>query len=673
LLGRNLSNGLSEANIVWGQGISSNQFLGIGKWTGSAYTEQMRLDSSGNLGLGVTPSATSGSYKNVQNGRAVMMGASNDTGAYWNANATYDSVWKYIATGAATRYEQGAFHSWYTAPSGTAGANLTFTQAMTLDASSNLIVGGTSPYATITSYASASRSGGLGIRNSAGTAAGGIYTGAAGSGGGSTDIYVEGVGFLGFITGAGGSERARISSSGNLLLGTTLDFSKFASYGSNTVLDSFGQIAAITSNNFGADIGGQVMMGGKYRNIGGVSDFCAFGGIAGRKENGTDGNYAGYLQFLVSNNPSGNIERGRINSSGQFLLGVASTQGSQRLTSAGDIALQTVVGSPGDAFPSLLFYNNNSSGFINAGITATVGTTINSGNILFNTNNSGTYAERARIDQAGNFGIGRTNPVARLDVGADGTGEGLIAQFTRFTTGPGIHGLYISANVTDPYVKLAATGSSAGGFRFDCGASERMRLTPTGEFLVGTTSNPSNQRMRVVGGAAALEVSDTTLVTNATGYFGFQVRGDIGAVNLSRSTGNAIAFFNSANASGLDGTAVGIISITTTATTYATSSDYRLKNTIAPMTGALAKVALLKPCTYKWNADGSDGEGFIAHELAEVVPQCVTGQKDAVDAEGKPQYQGIDTSFLVATLTAAIQEQQALINSLKARLDAANL
>jgi hypothetical protein len=118
---------------------------------------------------------------------------------------------------------------------------------------------------------------------------------------------------------------------------------------------------------------------------------------------------------------------------------------------------------------------------------------------------------------------------------------------------------------------------------------------------------------------------------------------------------------------------VGSITFTSSATAYNTSSDYRLKNTIAPMTGALAKVALLKPCTYKWNVDGSAGEGFIAHELAEVVPQCVTGKKDAVDEEGNPKYQGIDTSFLVATLTAAIQEQQAIIESLKARLDAANL
>jgi hypothetical protein len=95
------------------------------------------------------------------------------------------------------------------------------------------------------------------------------------------------------------------------------------------------------------------------------------------------------------------------------------------------------------------------------------------------------------------------------------------------------------------------------------------------------------------------------------------------------------------------------------------------------MTGALVKVAALKPCTYKWNSDGSDGEGFIAHELQEVVPECVTGEKDGVDAEGNPQYQGIDTSFLVATLAAAIQElkgindaQAQIITALTARVEA---
>jgi len=84
------------------------------------------------------------------------------------------------------------------------------------------------------------------------------------------------------------------------------------------------------------------------------------------------------------------------------------------------------------------------------------------------------------------------------------------------------------------------------------------------------------------------------------------------------------------------------------------------------MVGALSAVSALKPVTYNWKIDGSDGQGFIAHELAEVCPEAVQGKKDAVDDEGNPVYQGIDTSFLVATLTAAIQEQQALITQLQA-------
>ena len=119
-----------------------------------------------------------------------------------------------------------------------------------------------------------------------------------------------------------------------------------------------------------------------------------------------------------------------------------------------------------------------------------------------------------------------------------------------------------------------------------------------------------------------------------------------------------------------DNTEVGSISATTTLTSYNVTSDYRLKENIAPMTGALAKVAQLKPVTYKWKLNGSDGQGFIAHELAEVVPDCVTGEKDAIDEDGKPQYQAMDTSHLVATLVSAIQEQQALIESLTTRLTA---
>ena len=105
----------------------------------------------------------------------------------------------------------------------------------------------------------------------------------------------------------------------------------------------------------------------------------------------------------------------------------------------------------------------------------------------------------------------------------------------------------------------------------------------------------------------------------------------------------------------------------TTAVSYNTTSDYRLKENVQPLSGALARVASLKPCTYTWkSAPDEIGEGFIAHELAEVCPQAVTGQKDAVDADGNAKYQSIDTSFLVATLTAAIQELKAEFDAYKA-------
>jgi hypothetical protein len=183
---------------------------------------------------------------------------------------------------------------------------------------------------------------------------------------------------------------------------------------------------------------------------------------------------------------------------------------------------------------------------------------------------------------------------------------------------------------------------------FGTNNTEGARIDSSGRLLVGTTS---------YAGAGGFSISPALSAGAA------QV-----AFNRSSTTAESypVDFLNG-------GSTVGFISYTNTAVAYVTASDYRLKENIAPMTGALAKVAALKPVTYTWKADGSAGEGFIAHELAEICPAAVTGEKDAMDAEGKPQYQGIDVSFLVGTLTAAIQEQQTIIESLKARLDAANL
>ena len=242
--------------------------------------------------------------------------------------------------------------------------------------------------------------------------------------------------------------------------------------------------------------------------------------------------------------------------------------------------------------------------------------------------NAITFTQAMTLDASGNMQIGTTTSAGRLTV------SGKIRT--------------LSGDIELDSGQIT-TNSNSNPLRLGVDGSEKARIDSSGNLLVGTTA------VSMTAGGVRLKNGG----------------GNLGEIALSNNSGASdyVARF----LWGSSATLVGNITVSSTATSYNTSSDYRLKNTISPMTGALAKVALLKPCTYKWNADGSDGEGFIAHELAEVVPQCVTGEKDAVDEDGNPKYQGIDTSFLVATLTAAIQEQQAIIESLKARLDAANL
>jgi hypothetical protein len=244
--------------------------------------------------------------------------------------------------------------------------------------------------------------------------------------------------------------------------------------------------------------------------------------------------------------------------------------------------------------------------------------------------NAITFTQAMTLDASGNLMVGTTTPTANCKLTVTGAGISIA----------GGRGSTFALAYPDWSIYNTSSGNA---LAFDNG-SERVRIDSSGNLLVGTTSDLGGLggKVQISSGASRGIVQSTNSNTRMQEYL-------------------------------VSGTTVGFISNDGTSTTYSTSSDYRLKNTIAPMTGALAKVALLKPCTYKWNVNGSDGQGFIAHELAEVVPQCVTGAKDALDANGKIKPQGIDTSFLVATLTAAIQEQQAIIESLKARLDAANL
>jgi hypothetical protein len=467
------ASGVSDAQIG-GNAAGSLLF-----YTGSSLSEKMRIDSSGNLGLGVTPSAW------ASNAKVFQVGA---TSSFVNSGAGDTSIGEnrffngtnniYLASTFASIYQQTTGqHRWFTAPSGTAGDAISFSQVMTLDVSGNLGVGETSP-----------------------------------------------------------TSRLHL---------------------------------AFTSNSVDATLRVQQ----KGNNT-----------AAGITLSANDDNGAGY-NFIQSE----------------------TTSGTAHWRISGGVATSTMAFSTGGS-------------------------------------------ERARITSGGDLVVGQTTSVP-YSGNTGSTNFTLSGTSNPSTARPSITLKNSDDSVRAWWVIDANNGAFIGTqsnnyFGFQTNNTERARIDSSGNLLVGTTS-----------------------LGNTHAYF---EQSSVDRAILNLGTSSTLSDLTLANFRTPNGT-VGTITVSSTSTAYNTSSDYRLKNTIAPMTGALAKVALLKPCTYKWNADGSDGEGFIAHELAEVVPQAVTGEKDAVDAEDKPQYQGIDTSFLVATLTAAIQEQQAIINSLKARLDAANL
>ena len=135
----------------------------------------------------------------------------------------------------------------------------------------------------------------------------------------------------------------------------------------------------------------------------------------------------------------------------------------------------------------------------------------------------------------------------------------------------------------------------------------------------------------------------------------------------TRATASPASHFIFTNSNGI----VGQISTSASATSYATSSDYRLKENVTAVSDGITRLQQLKPSRFNFIADaGKTVDGFIAHEVQTIVPEAITGEKDAVDDDGNPVYQGIDQSKLVPLLTAALQEAIGEIESLKARVAA---
>jgi hypothetical protein len=272
-------------------------------------------------------------------------------------------------------------------------------------------------------------------------------------------------------------------------------------------------------------------------------------------------------------------------------------------------------------------------------------------------------AEAMRINSSGNVGIGTSSP-------------GTLGLSVAKTSGTSV-GLQLYQTSTETF--RLATDNSAVYFQAIANIplqvytnnTERARITSAGQLFINKTTNSADGKLEITGNA-----SNTNIFS-------------------SQNTASSVDHVIFSNSNGT----VGTIKTSASATSFNTSSDYRLKENVAPMTGALAKVLELNPVTYTWRVDGSTGEGFIAHELQAVCPDAVTGEKDATeirqvevspavpatyDEEGNeltpaieavyeqrevPVYQGVDTSFLVATLTAAIQELKAINDAQASRIE----
>jgi hypothetical protein len=249
---------------------------------------------------------------------------------------------------------------------------------------------------------------------------------------------------------------------------------------------------------------------------------------------------------------------------------------------------------------------------------------------------------------------------------------------------PGVKLDVLSASA-EGTIRLTSTidGSTASpkgsllSFRSGSSSTETARIASFNRFsnvnggdLVFSTADSSLvlQTRATIDSSGNLLVGQTTQSVATVGAslnFGGEI---VGCVN-----GNTVIFVNRLTSDGTivnirrSGLTVGTIAVTTLATTYNSISDYRLKEAVQPIVGGLDRVNALKPSIYKWKSNGSDGEGFIAHELADIVPAAVTGEKDAVNADGTISPQGVDLSKVVPILVAAIQELTARVQTLEAR------
>jgi hypothetical protein len=255
--------------------------------------------------------------------------------------------------------------------------------------------------------------------------------------------------------------------------------------------------------------------------------------------------------------------------------------------------------------------------------------------------NTISFAQAMTLDASGNLLLGTTSAFSaaanRVDFSMNGVTDSIISLGAA-SARRGV--VYASASEMQIGTKTAIP------LTFQTSDTERARIDSSGNLLVGNIS-AGDGKVRISASANSfnlLKIDDTGSIA-----------------------GNYVQFLNSA------GSQAGAINHSgTTSVSYNSGSDYRLKTITGPVTNSAEFINSLKPKVGTWKEDGSKFVGFLAHEFAEVCPQAVQGEKDAVDENGKPLYQSMEASSpeVIANIVSLLQEQQAIIQTLTDRITA---
>ena len=209
------------------------------------------------------------------------------------------------------------------------------------------------------------------------------------------------------------------------------------------------------------------------------------------------------------------------------------------------------------------------------------------------------------------------------------------------STDSGQNNLYFSdaTSGAGEYAGYVTYEHSSNAMRIGTNGTERIRINTSGEVFIGKTGEVSTQD-------------------------GFHFK-QTGECIIGRGSNDTIFVFQDINSSGAT---VGSISITSSNTAYNTSSDYRLKENVTTSWDATTRLKQLKPSRFNFKIDKDKTvDGFLAHEVSNIVPEAITGEKDAVDKDGNIKPQAIDHSKLVPLLVKTIQELEARIATLESK------